>query len=252
MRWFNQGFEDRRFIRKANMELSTLKNPKATVESIKQQTETTLRQEARRFGNPYKPYNDKYRCIFTHIPKAAGISIESALFSEKIGHKIILWYAFYDIQRFKDYFKFTFVRNPFARVVSAFFFLKKGGRNRFDAEWAEQNLSSFKDIGGFIYALENRSFARSILSWQHFSPQYPYITDLDGRILVDFIGKVETIDADFEYVCSQLNVRTTLPHQNQSNHKDFRTYFNDRMYEIIYNLYKMDFVMFDYDIESSI
>ena len=111
---------------------------------------------------------------------------------------------------------------------------------------------SNKDIDEFIYALENRSFARSILSWQHFSPQYPYITDLDGRILVDFIGKVETIKTDFEYVCSQLNIRADLPHHNRNNHSDFLTHFNDRMYEIIYKLYKMDFLLFDYDLESSI
>ena len=249
---FNQGYKDARFIQKVNMAVGYIvKNQKAIVENLRQQTETILRQEARRFGNPYKPHNDKYRCIFTHIPKAAGLSIESALFSEKVGHKIILWYEFYDAQRFKDYFKFTFVRNPFARVVSAFFFLKNGGLNRFDVQWAEQNLSSFKDIHEFVYALENRSFATSILSWQHFTPQYAYVTDLKGRILVDFIGKVETIDIDFQYVCSQLDVRTALPHHNRSNHKNFRTYFNDRMYEIIYNLYKIDFRLFDYDPESS-
>ena len=228
-----------------------LKNQNTEVEKIRPQTETELRQEARRVGNPYKPHNDKYRCIFTHIPKAAGISLESALFSEKVGHKRILHYALYDGRRFKDYFKFTFVRNPFDRVVSAFFFLKKGGRNRFDEQWAQRNLSSFNDIDEFVYALENKTFATSILSWQHFSPQYPYVTDLNGRILVDFIGKVETIEADFQYVCSQLNVRAALAHHNRSHHKNFRAYFNDRMYEIIYNLYKMDFLLFDYDIESS-
>lgn len=251
MRHANQDGEDTRLIGKKYMTPYLLKNQKAAAENIRQQTETILQQEARRFGNPYKPHNDKYRCIFTHIPKAAGISVESALFSEKVGHKILLWYAFYDSQRFKDYFKFTFVRNPFARVVSAFFFLKKGGRNRFDAQWAVRNLSPFKDIEEFVDALENRTFARSILSWQHFSPQYSYVTDLDGRILVDFVGKVETIEVDFQYICSQLNIRTALPHHNRSNHEDFRTYFDNRRYEIIYDLYKMDFLLFDYDIESS-
>ena len=213
--------------------------------------ETRLRREALRCGNPYKPHNDRYRCIFTHIPKAAGISIEAALFSEKVGHKKILWYALHDYRRFADYFKFTFVRNPFARMVSAFFFLKKGGRNQFDARWARQHLSAFSDLETFVDALQDESFATPILAWQHFSPQYPYVTDPSGRILVDFIGKVETIETDFQFVCSRLNVRATLAHHNQSNHKDFRTYFNDRMYEIVYNLYKMDFTLFDYDREST-
>jgi hypothetical protein len=230
---------------------ATLKNQKGAAQVKHRQIEALVRQEAQRAGDPYLPHNDTYRCIFIHIPKAAGISIEAALFSEKVGHKKILWYALHDYQRFTSYFKFTFVRNPFARVVSAFFFLKKGGRNRFDAHWAEQHLSAFNRLDEFVYALQDKSFAMSILAWQHFSPQYPYVTDPYGRILVDFIGKVETIDTDFRYVCSQLNVRTALPHHNRSHHNDFRTYFNDRMTEIIHQLYKTDFLLFDYDMAPS-
>lgn len=37
-------------------------------------------------------------------------------------------------REFEDYFKFTFVRNPWDRLLSAFLFLKKGGANKVDRQ----------------------------------------------------------------------------------------------------------------------
>ena len=70
-------------------------------------------------GYSYEPY-DRYRCIFVHIPKAAGMSVCRSLFGNLAGGHATL--ADYQIifarAEFERYFKFTFVRNPWDRFVS--------------------------------------------------------------------------------------------------------------------------------------
>ena len=93
-------------------------------------------------GYTYKPYDD-FQCIFVHIPKTAGMSICQSLFGNLAGGHATL--ADYQIifakHEFDNYFKFSFVRNPWDRVYSAYNFLKKGGATDFDRQWAMPMLS---------------------------------------------------------------------------------------------------------------
>ncbi|HTL74630.1 MAG TPA: sulfotransferase family 2 domain-containing protein, partial [bacterium] len=77
---------------------------------------------------------DQHRCIFVHVPKCAGISLVKSLFGDfDCGHTNLRRYQImFAPAEFNGYFKFTIVRNPFDRVVSAFLFLKKGGVNEKD------------------------------------------------------------------------------------------------------------------------
>ncbi|MFP4354891.1 MAG: sulfotransferase family 2 domain-containing protein [Phycisphaerae bacterium] len=81
-------------------------------------------------GQKYTFYPfDKYRCIFVHIPKAAGVSVCQTLFGNLAGgHDTIEKYQkVFSWSDYKRYFKFTFVRNPWDRLASAYRFLRKGG-----------------------------------------------------------------------------------------------------------------------------
>ena len=84
----------------------------------------------------------KHKCIFIHIPKCGGTSIEDALFKPRNERTIKdLWsgpnkYQTGGLQHlmashiieevggdlFDEYFKFSFVRNPWEKMVSQFTF----------------------------------------------------------------------------------------------------------------------------------
>ena len=71
--------------------------------------------------------NNKHNFIFIHIPKTAGTSIESVFGKCRAKHKTIKK-TLRDIPQGKtheDYFKFTFIRNPWDRIVSLYEYLKR-------------------------------------------------------------------------------------------------------------------------------
>ncbi|HSH75802.1 MAG TPA: sulfotransferase family 2 domain-containing protein, partial [Longimicrobiales bacterium] len=92
-----------------------------------------LRSEVTEDGYTLRSFDDR-RCIFVHIPKCAGFSVARSLFGNLAGGHLTVrkYQMIYRRREFSEYFKFTFVRNPWDRVVSAFFFLKEGGVNEVD------------------------------------------------------------------------------------------------------------------------
>lgn len=68
-------------------------------------------------------------------------------------------------REFEEYYKFTFVRNPWDRLVSASLFLKKGGAHKGDKAWAEKNLSRFPDFHSFVRGWVDR---KGVNTWKHF------------------------------------------------------------------------------------
>ena len=68
----------------------------------------------------------KYKCIFIHIPKTGGTSIENALLGGKkqptrIKHKRAKDYLKQYPKEWKQYFKFTVIRNPWDWMVSWYY-----------------------------------------------------------------------------------------------------------------------------------
>jgi hypothetical protein len=198
-----------------------------------------------RTKKPYQKINDIHKLIFIHIPKNAGISIEESLFGAKVGHKTIRQFESHDKKKYVNYFKFTIVRNPYDRLVSAFYFLKKGGRNSKDKDWAEKNLKGIEDFEQFLYLLKNKDFANVILKWQHFTPQYKYLINSSNEVNLDFVLKFENLESDFQKLTQRINFKSMkLEHKNKSKRKNWSEYYNPETKLIIYELYRKDFELF--------
>jgi hypothetical protein len=149
------------------------------------------------------------------------------------------------VQDFQRYFKFTFVRNPWDRFISAYTFLKAGGSNDKDNAWAEQNLRQYPDVNAFIKAWVN---PQNVRSWIHFRPQYEFIYHPNGQLLVDFVGKYENLAEDFRLVQDRIGTDLELVHINLTAHRkrDYSSYFTAETAEIIGRVYARDIELFGY------
>jgi len=196
-------------------------------------------------SSSYKQF-DNLKCVFIHIPKNAGVSLNRAVFGNLGGghQRIIDYHLVYSKQELDSYFKFAFVRNPWDRLVSAYFFLKEGGMNWKDKMFYEKELRKFVDFNEFVCHWVNK---KNIHRWIHFVPQYKFVC-FHNKIAVDKIYKVEEInDAIFD-IKQKLNIDFKLEQNNKTKGKDknYRMYYNKQTREKVYSVYYKDIIMFNY------
>jgi hypothetical protein len=157
----------------------------------------------------------------------------------------------------QKYFLFTFVRNPYARVLSAYLdkiaILEK---QKFDAK--RQVVMTFSDSGrdltfkAFVRYLENGGLYQD----PHWAPQTAMLPF--GVKLLHFVGRVENLDKDLETIVNRLFGKgvykgPTTREAGRTNSTDKLTQFYDKILaDRVYALYQADFESFSYpkDISS--
>ena len=222
-----------------------------------------------------------FKTIFIHIPKTAGQSIET-VFLEKLGlswnnrmpllllpntnlelgpprlaHLTAHEYVFYHYlsnDLFTSYFKFSFVRNPWDRSVSLYRYM---------------GYSSIIKFQTFV----ERYLSKMVESKYYFcKPQINFLTDNEGNLCVDFVGRFENLQQDFNAICSKINFPSTeLPHLNKSinlsnfenkfsafkkgwidfsfykpSYTNYKDYYNSKTESLIADLYQSDIKAFGY------
>lgn len=176
------------------------------------------------------------RYEFMHIPKTGGSSVAKALNIEsdhRIQHKRIID---------DDVFKFTFVRNPWDRFVSIYNYCVKGS-DVYRCRNVEQEVSFelFCDIRATGLHIGN-PFVWNI----HYRAQSDFI-DLND---IDFIGRFENIQHDFDRVCECIGLeQIELQKVNCTDRMNYIEYYNDRTRDIIYNVYRNDIKHFGYEFD---
>ena len=141
----------------------------------------------------------------------------------------------------EESFVFSFVRNPWDRFVSAYEYLKRGGIPYYDRTKTviiKEEYPEFKD------------FVRAENVWKHwvfFWHQLDFVS-IDGSIAMDFIGRFECLQSDFDDICDEINYpKVKLPYINKTKHAHYTEYYDDESIEIVGHLYKNDIEHFNYN-----
>lgn len=190
---------------------------------------------------------DERDCLFVHIPKCAGLSIARALFGDRGPGHLPIW-AFemaYDRREFASRYKFAFVRNPWDRVVSAFYFLKDGGMSDHDAAWAEKQGLSRMEFEEFVL---NRLARPEVRGFYHFQPQHYYLCDPWGRIRIDHVARFEQLTEEYDRLRQRLNASAPLEHVNVTANRtrDYRECYTEAMRRKVAEVYRRDIRLLDY------
>jgi hypothetical protein len=209
--------------------------------------------------------DDKHKFIFVHIPKCAGTSVYKALLSgldenndinnTKHGgwdaknkiykqHATALQTKEFYCSGFYNYFRFTFTRNPWSRAISDYLWMTNTDVNS-SREMRKGTFSEYlNNKNDFnIKNLKNKSFYR----YDHILPQTDFILDENGQSMVNFIGKIENLQQDFNTVCDKIGIpQQELPHANKTNHKHYTEYYDDETREIVAQKYARDIECFGY------
>jgi hypothetical protein len=221
----------------------------------------------------------KYKCIFIHIPKCAGTSIEIALgHHNSIGrieqdHRSIrmiekplltphifssgenaieilrrIHYKFrihtnpcnkftVTKEQYANYFKFAFIRNPWSRAYSWY-------KNVMRDENHQRFLKITRplSLNEFLRLYKGKGALRSQTCW---------IKNFSGLIPLDYIGRFENLDEDFEEACKRMDIGPfTLPHETKGTTTDYREEYDKESINIISESNKEEIELFSYSFES--
>lgn len=218
--------------------------------------------------------SDKYRCIFIHVPKTAGTSIEyklqsfNALRGGVQDHRSLreiephgIRHLLQDIgslnyemaqnrlkniirrqrcasrQQFQQYFKFSFVRNPWTRALSWYQNVMRDENHR-----KKHRIPEDCSYEAFLTDYPDQWALR---------PQLYWLVDHRGEIPLDFIGRFENLSEDFAHVCKVLQLENSeLPRMIASTSKSHYTeIYNEITKRIIAERYAEEIDYFGYRFE---
>jgi hypothetical protein len=193
------------------------------------------------------------RAIFVHIQKTGGESISTALGA---GPSSPAKHAFaselkglYGDEAWRSYFKFAFVRNPWDRLVSWWSMIDRE-RAAFQSGKRVNKFYAFvltraRTFDEFLDRCDEDVQDTDGRKWIYRN-QTDYITDADGRLMVDFVGRFERLELDFGAVAKRIGGQAALPHVNRSAHEPYWRYYTTPMAEKVGHRFAQDIEMFGY------
>jgi len=214
-------------------------------------------------------------CLFIHIPKTAGQSIESVFLKKsglswnerdnfllkknnepkkgppRLAHLTAMEYTelgYLTQQDFYKLFKFSFVRDPFQRLVSEYLYQYR-------------TIDFKKFVLDVIPKTTTDNYIEHKGVNRHIMPQWMFLYDGKGDLLVDFVGKFENLQTDFNIICDKIGFTgLKLPYRNKTKIKkrlkvpqqEYLSYYDNETYDFIRKYYKKDINLFNYEQESRI
>ena len=183
---------------------------------------------------------------FIHIPKNGGTMIKTHFSIPKMSKKNLTHNPVWNYQLKDDDFLFTMIRNPYDRLVSVYEFLKRGGNGVRDRRYKRRlNLESscYEELVKYLYKTRRR-----LLKILHLRPQMYFITDVE---LYDYIARYEKFSSEIKVI----EFLTGLEEKeqevvNKTKHEHFSTYYNEEIADMVYDMYKCDFKILEYDKDS--
>lgn len=195
--------------------------------------------------------------IFVHVPKTGGSTIIHTLLgidklTQLSKHKRTQYgiegalrhrSALQIQQRVGDeiwnaYYKFAFVRTPWERMVSAYFWNQREGNKQYAL-----NIS-FEE---FIKKLPNILDSENCPLLRHCRPQTFFLTSPNGEIMVNDVFRYEDFSASLEIIGSKIGSPFKPSKKYKvSKHKRYIKYYTTTTKNIVRRCYADDIQLFNY------
>ena len=199
----------------------------------------------------------KHKFIYIHIPKCGGCSLKDYLEEhctdelKNTQHDSLKDVLKDNPKKIQDYYKFTFVRNPWDRIVSLYYFWFNQTESSIFYQWDFKQADFIKNNN-----LSFHDFVKIINSNDTVFHDKPHLNPYIGFFMedpssFDFIGKIENYQKDFEIICDKISItKERIPHVNVSKHKHYIEYYDNETRQIVADKYAKDIEYFGYEFGS--
>ena len=222
----------------------------------------------------------KHKCIFIHIPKCAGTSIETALghFDNHTGrdgqdHRsirmvekpIVISNILSSEENIIDFLRrvrhiFRGAENPYNKFTITkeqydsyfkFTFVRNPWSRAYS--WYKNVMRDeiHKKNHKITEKLSLNEFLRLYSGKGMLKPQLYWIKNFAGNIPLDYVGRFETLLEDFEKIREAIHAPgITLPHKTKGQVDDYRAHYDEDSIKMIMENYKEEIEMFGYSFDS--
>lgn len=142
-------------------------------------------------------------------------------------------------------YKFTFVRNPWDRMVSIYyhFHMEEG---KF-AETIEREMDD-----GARESYDPKEHPTKFMQPLFITPQADWLL-VDGENVMDFVGRFEDYENGFRHVCDTVGIPFDLPKKNinqERKQRDYRQFYTDEAARLVGEWFKADVDAFGYTFDN--
>ena len=194
------------------------------------------------------------RLIYFRVPKSGNTSIARGI---PQGERTRIWLR--DLQReYADWTTFSFVRNPYARLVSNYCEkiradaatvgkFVRGVHHGFHELGLPMSAGmSFEEFAEIACDYDDEATEKHLKSQTHHLYRH-------GRRLPDYVGRLENMEQDWARLATPLGLDHSLPHLNRSRHRHWSEFYRDAaLRQRVADRYRSDFENFGYDTERSV
>lgn len=184
-------------------------------------------------------YVPKNKLAFIHIPKNAGNSISrwliencSAIGTVDRHPSLSTMHELWDIA-----LSFSTVRNPWARMVSGYFYIKNS-----KVGWRHNGILHESDLPDWnTFIMEMEYFSQS---W------FSTLTNQVDWGTTDYVFKVENLDTDFKMIQDMYECSKPLDFLNSYQHDNYMSYYNTAQKDRVAQIFERDINTFSYTFEN--
>jgi hypothetical protein len=192
----------------------------------------------------------RYKAIYLRVPKVANTSIRHT-FGE--GEKRRVYPGFLR-HRYPNHLIFSFVRNPWSRLVSTYrhkilaekisnvHYLDGVHRGFVKLGFPFRVGMPFEEFAEFVCALPDARTEKHLKSQCYFLVHR-------GLLVPRFIGRFETIARDWGELCAKLGANAELVRYNRTDGLPYPTYYSPHLVNLVGDRYREDIVRFGYQFD---
>lgn len=144
--------------------------------------------------------------------------------------------------------KFSVVRNPWARMVSRYYFTHAESEPSDDEKLRRGTTRKFHTLKFDNWI--GKQHARFKAGKKQNSQQRK-LTDLDGNLLLDHVGRLENVQDTLDWVSERVGMdRIEMPHVNGTRKGHYAQFYNERTRDMVADMCHKDIEYFDYKFDE--